>query len=115
MPPTAPVNWRAYMLAVLALMPATAMAQESEKFAIGKEVFLERSVPQCAICHSLADANATGEIGPNLDELRPSEEQVRTAVAQGFDVMPSYGDLLTKEEIAAVAHYVATSAGKSGK
>jgi mono/diheme cytochrome c family protein len=44
----------------------------------------------------------------------PSEEQVRTAVTQGVDVMPAYADLLTKEEIAAVAHYVATSAAKSG-
>jgi mono/diheme cytochrome c family protein len=95
-------------------MPAAAMAQESETSALGKEVFLERSQPQCAICHSLADADATGDIGPDLDELMPSEEQVRTAVTQGVDVMPAYADLLTKEEIAAVAHYVATSAAKSG-
>lgn len=78
----------------------------------GKQVFLELAQPSCGICHTLADAGSVGEIGPNLDELAPSEMQVRAAVANGVGVMPAFGESLTEEQIGAVAHYVASVTGK---
>jgi mono/diheme cytochrome c family protein len=78
----------------------------------GKRLFTEQAQPPCALCHTLSDAKATGEIGPNLDKLQKSEEQVRRAVANGIGIMPAYGNL-SDEEIAAVARYVASVAGKT--
>lgn len=88
----------------VALVPA---ADAEPKLALGKQVFTERATPSCTICHTLADAEASGEIGPNLDQLAPTEEQVALAVSNGVGVMPAFGDSLSAEEIAAVAHYVA--------
>lgn len=82
------------------------------RLALGKEVFLERSEPQCALCHTLADAGSSGNIGPKLDALRPTKEQVVVAVREGMEAMPAYGDTLTEEEIEAVADYVASVAGR---
>ena len=42
--------------------------------AAGKVVFTSN----CATCHTLADAGATGSVGPNLDDLKPDEETSRT-------------------------------------
>ena len=41
----------------------------------GKEVFL--GTAGCASCHTLADAGATGTVGPNLDAVKPSLRQGR--------------------------------------
>jgi mono/diheme cytochrome c family protein len=85
---------------------------EEDKLALGKEVFLERAQPQCALCHTLADAEAIGEVGPNLDELKPDADRVKTAVTNGIGPMPA-NEILTDEEIEAVALYVSTVAGKA--
>jgi mono/diheme cytochrome c family protein len=63
------------------------------------------------LCHTLADAGSTAEIGPNLDELKPTAEQVAAAVGDGVGVMPAYQETLTEEQIAAVAAYVAEATG----
>lgn len=90
----------------LAFIPAHASADElAEK---GKLVFTMEAKPSCTICHTLADAGAAGAIGPNLDELHPSEEQVRNAVTTGVGVMPSFSEILSEEQIRAVAHYVSS-------
>ncbi|RVQ78206.1 SorU family sulfite dehydrogenase c-type cytochrome subunit [Sinorhizobium medicae] len=97
--------------ATINLSPITASADDG-KLALGKEIFLERSEPQCALCHTLADAEAVGEVGPNLDELAPDAERVSTAVINGIGPMPA-NEALTEEEIEAVALYVSTVAGKA--
>jgi mono/diheme cytochrome c family protein len=99
------------LAAGLALPTGAAQANEPD-LELGKQVFLEIAQPSCSICHGLADAGATGDIGPNLDELQPSEERVATAVGKGGDIMPAFGDTLSEEQIEAVAHYVATVAGR---
>ena len=86
---------------------ATTQVHGSE---LGRQVFVKLSTPQCALCHTLADAGATGKIGPNLDELKPTEDKVNIAVTQGFENMPAYDDVLTQEQIDAVSEYVATAA-----
>jgi mono/diheme cytochrome c family protein len=63
----------------------------------------------CGNCHTLADAGTTGTFGPDLDELAPSEEQVRTAIAEGPGSMPS--GLLDGAAADAVARYVAGASG----
>lgn len=77
----------------------------------GRLVFTTTAAPSCTICHALADADATGAIGPDLDQLQPSFEVVREAVAGGVGIMPAFSASLSEEEIEAVAHYVAEVAG----
>ena len=73
-------------------------------FKKGKEIFLNEG--NCASCHTLSDAKSIAAIGPNLNEIRPTLEVVLGTVTNGIGVMPAYQDILTKEEIEAVAHYV---------
>lgn len=77
----------------------------------GLAVFTRQASPSCTLCHTLAHAGATGAIGPDLDQLRPTEERVRRAVTGGVGIMPPFADSLSPEQIRAVAHYVATVTG----
>ncbi|MBD1156912.1 cytochrome c [Pelagibacterales bacterium SAG-MED20] len=70
----------------------------------GKQIFLEDG--NCAACHTLKDANSNGNIGPNLNEIRPDISRVLLAVTNGIGVMPAYQGQLSDEEINAVATYV---------
>lgn len=72
----------------------------------GRAIFTERAQPSCTTCHSLAEAQATGLVGPNLDELGPSLDEVRAAVANGVGAMPAFTQHLTPQEIDDVAAYV---------
>jgi len=83
-------------------------AQSDDMFDLGKDVFLNKAV--CSACHTLADAGSSGDIGPNLNEIRPDKMRVINTVTNGIGVMPPYEDQLTSEEIEAVAHYVSISA-----
>jgi cbb3-type cytochrome c oxidase subunit III len=74
----------------------------------GKTIFQS----ECASCHTLKDAGATGTVGPNLDQLKPSEAIVEHQVTNGGAVMPAFKGKLTPAQIAAVAKYVSSSAGK---
>lgn len=74
----------------------------------GKSVF----AANCASCHTLKAAGATGTIGPNLDDLKPSEAIAKHQVEVGGGVMPAFKGTLTPEQIAAVAKFVSSSAGK---
>ncbi|MEM6490220.1 MAG: cytochrome c [Pseudomonadota bacterium] len=80
----------------------------------GREIFIDGAadMPACAICHTLADAGAAGDIGPNLDKMDLDIARVRIAVHDGVGVMPPFGDSLTAEDIDAVASYVAAVAGQ---
>jgi mono/diheme cytochrome c family protein len=81
----------------------------SDLVAQGKDVFAKSG---CASCHTLKDAGATGTVGPNLDEAKPSKDLVVERVTNGKAPMPSFKGQLTGEEIQAVAEYVSTVAGK---
>lgn len=102
---------RLMLFGVCALAALPARAQDDAQMELGRQVFVERAQPPCAICHTLADAGATGTIAPSLDELKPTTERVRTALMDGPGVMPVYDGALTEEEMAAVATYVAAVAG----
>jgi cbb3-type cytochrome c oxidase subunit III len=74
----------------------------------GKSIFTS----QCASCHTLKDAGATGTIGPNLDQLKPPFSIVQNQVIHGGGVMPAFKGKLTDAQITAVAKYVSSVAGK---
>jgi cytochrome c553 len=78
--------------------------------AAGKEVFLGASA--CGGCHTLADAGASGTVGPNLDESQPSAELVVDRVTNGQGGMPSFSSTLSEQQIADVAAYVSSVAGQ---
>ena len=77
--------------------------------AAGKEVFA--SSAGCTGCHTLADAGASGTVGPNLDQTKPSYELVVTRVTNGKAPMPPFKSQLTEQQIKDVAAYVSSVAG----
>ncbi|HEX2102041.1 MAG TPA: c-type cytochrome [Solirubrobacteraceae bacterium] len=74
----------------------------------GKEIFTSN----CAGCHTLADANASARVGPNLDDARPDERAVQQKVEVGGGGMPAFRGQLEDDEISAVAQYVSSVAGR---
>ena len=74
----------------------------------GKEVFTSAG---CVSCHTLADADAAGTIGPNLDEAKPDEALVVDRVTNGAGAMPSFKGQLSEQQINDVAAYVSSVAG----
>jgi cytochrome c6 len=77
--------------------------------AAGKAVFTGSA--GCSSCHTLADAGATGNVGPNLDDLKPSYDAVEKQVTNGGGVMPAFKDTLTQKQIEDVSAYVSSVAG----
>ena len=99
----------------------TVVAGDADK-SHGKQLFNEK----CASCHTLAEADAKGKIGPNLDtSFRPSTNQgfeestIRQVVADQIKFPGDYGaegptmpaDLVKGEDVDDVAAYVAAVAG----
>ena len=74
----------------------------------GKAIFSAN----CSSCHTLKAAGATGTVGPNLDQLKPAQARVQRQVENGGSIMPAFKGKLSPAQIAAVAKFVATSAGK---
>jgi mono/diheme cytochrome c family protein len=89
----------------------------------GAQVFLAQG---CGSCHTLAAANATGTVGPNLDDTLPgqSPSEVEQSIvdpdaqlAQGFGagIMPTtYEQDLTPKELKDLVDFLVQSAGKGG-
>ena len=75
----------------------------------GKAIFAEAG---CGGCHTLKAAGATGTVGPNLDDAKPSKELVIDRVTNGKGAMPSFKDSYSAAQIAAVADFVSKNAGK---
>ena len=75
----------------------------------GEAIFAEAG---CGGCHVLAAAGAAGNVGPSLDDSKPSKELVIERVSKGMGVMPSFADAYTPDEIAAIADYVVSVAGR---
>ena len=78
------------------------------KMELGLDVYNDKA--QCGMCHALQAAGSEGQIGPNLDQLKPSISQVITAVTNGIGVMPLFEGILSSEEIEAVAYFISASA-----
>lgn len=78
----------------------------SAEAATGRDIFLSQVQPACGVCHTLSDAGTSGAIGPNLDTLKPSQDQVMRAVRQGVGAMPAFGAQLNENEMRALSVYV---------
>jgi cytochrome c oxidase subunit II len=89
-----------------------------------KKLFTSGAQPTpCKSCHTLADAAATGTVGPNLDEVVPklTEADIRSSIetpnakiTPGYhaNIMPDFGQSLSKEQIDALVKYLKEVAGK---
>ena len=99
-----------YLIFFLFLNLITLPVKSDQIFEMGKIIFLEQG--NCAVCHILTDAKSSGQIGPNLNQLKPDMKRVIYAVTNGIGVMPPYEGVLTTQEIEAVAHYVSLSANQ---
>jgi mono/diheme cytochrome c family protein len=100
---------------VVGSVPQAAQEPETPAFKLkgdpkaGKLIFTSAG---CVSCHTLADAGATGTVGPNLDTAKPDYRLATARVTNGKGAMPSFKGQLSDQEIANVAEYVvqATSA-----
>jgi len=81
-----------------------------DKIELGLNVYNNKAM--CGSCHTLKVAKSDGEIGPNLDMLKPQLEQIVNVVTNGIGVMPPWEGILTPEEIEAVAYFVFKSTNK---
>ena len=106
---------------------SVALSEQPGSEAHGKQLFTQK----CGSCHTLADAGTHGTIGPNLDEAFGHDREqgfdqstirdvVRGQIAYptsqpptGEPGMPA--DLVTGDDAADVAAYVASVAGVSGQ
>ena len=93
--------------------------EESGSAANGKQLFQEK----CASCHGLADAGSRSTVGPNLDDAFAGvrqqgfkEDTIRNIVADQikYAVAPMPQNLVTGDDAADVAAYVAQYAGAKG-
>lgn len=87
----------------------------------GREIFGQR----CGVCHTLSAANAIGKVGPNLDQVQPTEGLVLKTINNGclqnapagsaetclgLGTMPA--GIIQGREAREVAAFVARVAGK---
>ena len=75
----------------------------------GQQLFSDN----CANCHTLAAAGASGKVGPDLDALQPGPELVTRQVEVGGGGMPAFKGKLTDDQIKQISDYVSENAGKS--
>lgn len=99
--------WLATGLALL-LAGSGVAAQEvdARQLEQGRLLFQKQASPACATCHTLREAGAEGSIGPDLDELQPTHDQIRAVLRDGSGAMPSFEDQLSEEQLEAVTAYV---------
>ena len=75
----------------------------------GEQLFSDN----CASCHTLAAAGASGKVGPDLDQLQPGPDLVTSQVNNGGGAMPAFKGKLTDAQTKELATYVSENAGKS--
>ena len=98
------------IILVLFLLITSNSTFADPKMNLGLEVYNNRA--QCGVCHVLQSVGSEGQIGPNLDILKPQILQIISAVTNGIGVMQAWECILTYEEIEAVAYYVFNSTNK---
>ena len=95
---------------ILFLSIFTTSSLTDEKMRLGLDIYNNKAM--CGTCHTLKNAGSVGDIGPNLDMLKPQIEKIIYAVTNGIGVMPPWADILTTKEIEAVAYYIFNSTSK---
>lgn len=97
----------------MAALAGVAAAQEPPFAAPGRALFRDGVPGQmaCALCHTLKDAEASGAVGPDLNELSPDAARVEKAVRDGIGPMPPF-KWLSAEQITLLGNYVAWAAAQ---
>ena len=95
------------ILFLICLIFLATVLKADPKMILGLEVYNNKAL--CGSCHVLQSAKSVGQIGPNLDQLKPQISQIIYAVKNGIGVMPAFEGVLSKDEIDAVAYYVFSS------
>ena len=95
------------IILVLFLLITSGSTLADPKMDLGLEVYNNKA--QCGVCHVLQSAGSVGQIGPNLDQLKPTISRIISVVTNGIGVMQAWEGILTHEEIEAVAYYVFNS------
>ena len=98
------------IILILFLLISSSSAYSDSKMELGIDVYNNKAM--CGTCHILQAAKSTGDIGPNLDQLKPSLDQIIYAVTNGIGVMQAWAGILTHEVIEAVAYYVFSNTNK---
>ena len=75
--------------------------------AAGAKLFTQAG---CGSCHTLAAANAHGTVGPDLDTLKPTQQQVVVQLTNGGRGMPAFKSRYSAKQISEIAAYVSKSA-----
>lgn len=93
--------------------PESGIASLTPEEERGREIFGK----QCNMCHTLAAAGGSSNVGPNLDVLRPTRGLVLDAIengrARGNGAMAA--DLVEGREAEAVASFVAKAVGQNAE
>lgn len=105
-----PGRYGASACAALGILLLAGQAHAADAADPGRQLFVKDATPPCAVCHTLKDAGATGNVGPSLDELKPDAQRVVQAVKAGNGAMPAYTQL-TDDQVQALARYVARASG----
>ena len=95
------------IILVLFLLITSGSTLADPKMDLGLEVYNNKA--QCSVCHVLQSAGSEGQIGPNLDLLKPTISRIISVVTNCIGVMQAWEGILTHEEIEAVAYYVFNS------
>lgn len=80
------------------------------KMELGLDIYKNKGM--CGTCHTLNAAESFGDIGPNLDDIKPQMNKIISVVSNGIGVMPAMEGILTFEEIEAVAYFIFNSTNK---
>lgn len=65
----------------------------------------------CANCHNLDEANASGSVGPDLDETDLDREGIEETIRNGRGAMPAFEGSLDDQQIESVSDFVDASKG----
>jgi cytochrome c551/c552 len=63
----------------------------------------------CAGCHTLSVADASGAVGPNLDNTSLSKDQIEAQIKSGGGVMPAFEGQLTDTQISSLANLISSN------
>ena len=90
-------------LAAFASAEEPAAELTAEQVAKGRQMFTDNG---CNACHTLADANAAGSIGPSFDgNANLDKAHVVNVVTNGQGAMPNFG-WLGEDDIGLLADYI---------
>ena len=98
------------LLVLIFLIFSSGIVFADSKMELGLKVYNNKAM--CGTCHVLQDSGSEGNIGPNLDQLKPTMDQIIYTVTNGIGAMQAWEGILTEEEIEAVAYYVFNSTNK---